>query len=309
MLWTRSDNLTVPVELDRACIYLLPATDEEANPAARAAFDMDGSPPEKILWNRVASLNEGARVFVGGKARDEAGQVRFASDESGEVLVILYDGNERSLISRTVKAGRHKNEYWNPATPYAIAFGIFAELILSLVYSMRPALGAASSMALAAAFMPLLPLLPPGIAFTGLYRRLWRKARAFRAFRDLVSLPLRHLGTEREAELPDGSRYGWQELEKPPALSDGASLPILPPGADPAAEEAWRCYGLLDDGGSPRPPRDPAAIWAAIPGDPAALALRYDAKARLLEVGAAAAFLTGIAANFVLAWLFLNSLR
>ncbi|OHE66847.1 MAG: hypothetical protein A2001_14225 [Treponema sp. GWC1_61_84] len=309
ILWARSDNLTVPVELDRAAIYLLPAADETDDGNERASFDMDGSPPEKIRWDRVASLSEGAKVFIGGKARDESGQVRFSSEGTEEILLILYDGNERSLISRTVKAGRQKNEYWNSSTAYAIVLGSFSELILALVYSKRPALGAASSAALAAAFIPLLPLLPPGLVMTGLYRRLWRKGRAFRTFRDLVRMPLRHLEGMRETKLPDGSRYGWRELGNALAPTEGEGVPVLPPGADPAAEEEWRCYGMIDDDGTIRAPRDPGAIWAAVPGDPAVLSGRYEVMARLLEIGAMAALLAGIAANSVLAWLFVRSFR
>lgn len=292
MLWVRSADLTVPVELADARIYLLPLAAEGA-PA--------DAPMERIYWNGLAALSEGASVYVGGRARLDGGRVRFRSD-AAPLLVILYDGPAEAVLERTVLAGRQRNEYWNPLTPFGLALGIFSELLFASFYAGRPAYAFTVLTALTAAAGPLLPLLPPGLALTVLYGRWWNLARQERAWRDLVALPLRHLPSGASARLPDGSLYVVVDTEAPPGGPGFAGLRLLAPPGAPPETDGWRCYGQAGpDGGLPVAPSDPTAIFAAVPGDPDRLSRRYSRRARLLEIGSALAALAGIVLNAALA--------
>jgi hypothetical protein len=326
-LWVRSDSLTVPIELSAAQIYLLPAA--EGAPDQRS-YDLDVGQPERIRWERVAALSEGAKVFIGGRARPEAGRVRFQSADDEPLLVILYDGDERSMLERTVRAGRHRNEYWNPATPYALALGVFCELIVGLSFSPRPAFRPAAAAAFTAAFGPLLTILPPGLLLTSLYRRFWRRARAFRAFRDLVLLPTRHLPNGRtEAILGNGERYGSVILKDGARRIAEAKLPVLPPGTEADEIGPWFCFGSL--GGAekdeeiegnnpgeqaltkeprlPEEPKDPAALFAAMPGDPIVLSQGFKIRARFLEIAASTALMAAVGINAALAYALIRLFR
>ena len=301
-LWIRSGSMTIPVELTGAKVFLLPM--EEKNRIGEAE-----SVPRTIKWDQVSELSEGARIFVGGTARLRDGRPRFESTKEDPLLVILYDGHERSLLMRAVSAGRQKNEYWNPVTPYSLALGIFSELLMALSFANRPAFSAAFSAALTAAFGPLIPFLPPGVLLTAFASGVWRRGRAYRALRDLIKLPLRHLpsGTG-ETVLPDGSRYGVRRLEEERFAACIDGIPKLPPEAEhTSARETWYCYGALPEGNREEvppvsEPDDPSAVFAAVPGDPERLSRQYSAQARLFELASAAAFTGGLIVNAALAY-------
>ncbi|GHV11437.1 hypothetical protein FACS189491_02660 [Spirochaetia bacterium] len=59
-LWIRSDDLTIPVALSGAQTYMLPMQE------GGGVFDPSEEAPERIRWDRVSTLTEGAKVFVGG---------------------------------------------------------------------------------------------------------------------------------------------------------------------------------------------------------------------------------------------------
>ncbi len=316
-LWVRSESLTVPVELSAARIYLLPAAEDGS-----VRYDQDSGQPERIRWDRVAALSEGAQVFVGGRAKPEAGRVRFQSTDEEPLLVILYDGDERSMLERTVRAGRDRNEYWNPATPYALALGVFAELLVALWYSPRPAFRPTAAAAFAAAFGPLLPILPPGLLLTSLYRRFWRHARANRAFRDLVLLPLRHLSDgATEIVLGDGERYGRVVLRDGKRRLAEAGIPVLPPGRPMRDASYWVCFGALGtaadrpdpalprEAALPTEPKDPAALFAAMNGEPLDLSRAFKLRARLLEIAASTALVAAVGINAVMAYAVIRFFR
>ncbi len=321
VLWVRNAGLTIPVELSGARVYLLPAAGpaDSADPEGKESAGPDEE-PRQIRWKQVAALSEGAKVFVGGRALKRNGRACFESLPEEPLLIILYDGSERSMLSRTVRAGRKKNEYWNMLTPYSLAAGVFSELVVAFSLASRPAFGAAFALALAAAFGPLLPLLPPGLGFTAVFRSLWRRGRACRATRDLVRLPLCHLiGEQNGTILPDGSRYGYLLMSEERRRADASHVPIVPSEAETEAYSnsgpkrlEWRCYGALageGDATTISEPQDPSAAFAAIPGDPELVAREYISQARLFEISAIAALLTGICVNAVLTFYLISYLR
>ncbi len=305
MLWVRNEGLTVPVRLEGAQIYLLPS----AGSGEEGYLESEGDAPERIRWDRLSTLTDGVRVYIGGKLCGEGGKRTFCSCRAAPLLVILYDGADRSLMFRTVRAGRHRNEYWNPATPFALAVGIAVQLVIAVGYLPRPAFRLAALAAFAAMFGPLLPYAPPGVLFTAVYRRLWRRARTLRAYRDLVRLPLCHLESGGGTGLlPDGSAYACRVYDELPAAEDPPLA--IPPGLGAAPGGNLRVYGTIGDGEEgthPRRPADPMGAYVLIPGDPAALARAYSRRAYLNEAAAVGVLFCGLAVNalFVALVLFL----
>jgi len=291
-LWVRNPELTLPVRLAGARIYVLPAAEGEPG---NEPFDLDGDAPVRVRWETLATISEGVRVFVGGRLGSTGGHPVFVSAQGEPLLVILFDGPDRSLLIRTVKAGRQRNEYWNPVTPYALALGIFSQLIMAGSYLGRPAFKLTVIVALIAVFGPLFPLMPPGVLFTALYRRLWRRARRCRAYRDLVRLPLNKAGCREESA---DAGYGYRVVPAALVMGMDPRPPLLPPDGCRRETNEWRWYGTRDPGlGYPREPDDPLAAYALVPGDPEALARSFSRAARWLEAGSLALFLAGIAVN------------
>lgn len=296
-LWIRNKELTIPVALNGAHTYMLPMP---GSMDFSASFDPGQEAPRRIRWSQVSSLTEGAKVFVGGSLQSIDGRWAFAAAREHPLLVIFYEGPDQSLAFRTIRAGRHRNEYWNPVTPYAIALGAFFQLFMAVSFLPRPAFQLTALTAFIAVFTPLFPLIPPGILLTTLYRRLWWQARIFRAYRDLARLPLRHLEPGREeGRLPSGERYGYRRCTTLPENIRESIPRIIPLEKD----GDWYIFGVLDDTGEgfPREPRDSLAsgyaVYGALPGNPEKLARGYNRTAYLLEFLSWIILLAGIGLN------------
>jgi hypothetical protein len=300
-LWIRGDTLTMPVTLSGAHTYVMPMGGSDGE-----SFEPGEEVPERIRWDRVSALNEGARVFVGGTLVKQDDRLGFVSTKKNPLLVIFYDGNDPSLTIRVIRAGRNKNEYWNFLTPYAFIAGTFSLLIMASTFLSRPAFRLTAITAFAALFIPLVPFLPPGLLFTVLYRLLWRKALVFRGYRDLARLPLTYM-VRNGCRLPDGQPYGMVYYD---VLPETHILRLIPETAG-RKKDGWYVFGAL---GSPQTepqampvePRDLFAIYGAIPGNPEVLVRRYTVYAYLLEVFSGVFFLAGMALNiFVIGTLIL----
>jgi hypothetical protein len=308
-LWIRGETLTIPVSLTGAHTYVLPLPKSGDIPAA---FDPAEEAPERIRWDRVAALTEGAKVFIGGLLLMRDNRLTFTSTRESPLLVIFYDGSDRSLTARVIRAGRHRNEYWNPVTPYALILGASCQLIIAVSFLSRPAFRLTVITAVAAAFTPLFPLVPPGIVCTLLYRRLWWRARIFRAYRDLAGLPLKYLFPDKnsipksysfpqviEGKLPGGERYALvyrseQPLEEIPAL--------IPEHTSTRKEQGWYICGgfpkaAAQDTIIPDEPEDVFATYGVLPGRPDVLARRFNIQAYFLEIIAWLVLLFGIGLN------------
>jgi hypothetical protein len=266
-------------------------------------FDPGEEVPERIRWNRVSALTEGAKVFVGGPLLPAENRGTFVSTKENPLLIIFYDGPDRSLTTRTIRAGRHKNEYWNPITPYAFILNAFFQIIVANSFLPRPAFRLTVLTACIAIFAPLFPLLPPGILLTVLYRRLWWRARIFRAYRDLARLPLKYLSPDKkEGYLPNGERYGALCYASLPPEAQERQLPLLIPEEHLRRGDQWYVFGTLPDQGScdlPRKPQDLFATFGALPGNPEVLARRYTMYAYLLEIVSWFFLLLGIGCNIL----------
>ena len=168
-LWVAGAGVSFVVDLSDSWVYVL---------AGRRGDDRI----ERLRWRDLRAIGPGSRAFAAGKAEFREGRIVMSRGS----LVVLHDGDDDSLVRRAVWAGRHDNEYWNPLTQVSLAVGVVAmSAIARLTLPGRiPALVLA--LTLTAAFSPVLPLLPPGVAGFFLYRRYWRRARYCRARRDVA---------------------------------------------------------------------------------------------------------------------------
>jgi hypothetical protein len=331
-LWVQGPDLTIPVALTGARIYTLPVMESRDG-------EEDFNPPEgslqRLRWDRVAALTGEARVFVGGPLVLREGRRIFAAAPGAPLQVIFYTGSDRSMAIHATWAGRRLNEYWNAATPYALALGALCLIAMAISFLPRPAFRLTAITAFTAAFIPLFPLVPPGFLFTIAYRRLWRQGRIFRVCRDLARLPLVYFpgssgGIEFSGLLPSGERYGARRCRE---LPEG--IPLLTPGIKKTRRESWYVFGALNGNGNgtgsagtaastgtmafagtmaeeppgpvkepagpgaklPREPEDSFAPFGAVPGNPGRLARRCTRNAYLLEILSWFLLLGGIGLN------------
>ena len=131
ILWIRGGDLAVPVFLENAETYLLPMQKDDGIPEV---FDPDYEAPERIRWERVCALTEGAKVFVGGLVSCRNGRWSFVSTKENPLIVIFYDGSDNSLSTRAIRAGRHRGEYWNAITPYSLAIGALCQILMAVAF-------------------------------------------------------------------------------------------------------------------------------------------------------------------------------
>ena len=204
-IWIKNENLTVKANLETANIYIIPGTGGIDNPFV---FDPD-EVPQKINWKRKSHLIRESKVFAGGSLAARDNRLVFSSEPNRPLFVIFYEGSEKDLSIRAVRAGRHNNEYFNFLTPYAFILGAFSQIIIAITNLPRPTHRKEFIAALIALFTPLLPWIPPGILFSIIYRRLWIQARMYRARRDLAKYPIPELVIDGNPENLV-RRYTWK---------------------------------------------------------------------------------------------------
>jgi len=295
-LWIRGDDLTVPVSLQNAETYLLPMQKGDGIPEI---VDPSDEAPEKIRWERVSALTEGARVYVGGLLVYRDGRWSFASTKEKPLMVIFYDGPDHSLTTRAIRAGRHRGEYWNTITPYALVIGALCQIITAVLFLSRPAFRVTVIVSLTALFVPLYPMIPPGLLFTVIYRRLAWRSRILRSYRDLARLPLRYLSPEGSGTLPNGERYGFTTCAELPPQAQEGKIPLLLPELTRAKEgDLWHIFGALRHGEElPVQPQDSFATFGILPGKPETIAKRCEITAYTMEVIAWLILFAGIGLN------------
>jgi hypothetical protein len=280
----------------------------QAGKAVHKNFDPGRETPRRIKWEHLTSLTEEARVFVGGALVVMDNRLTFASTREKPLMVIFYDGPDRSLAIRVIRAGRQGNEYWNALTPYALALGAFSQLIIIFTYIQRPVFQLSMITAFAAMLIPLFPWIPPGLVFTVIYRRLWWRGRVYRAYRDIVRLPLRYFsGTELRGVLPGGEEYAGVSCQTPGgelrAKIETGEIPLLIPEKEAGKNARWYVFGVPARANGdaapdlPALPGDVFAPYAATPGNPETLARIFNRRAYLLEIASWTLLLAGIILN------------
>ncbi|MCL2721602.1 MAG: hypothetical protein FWD47_09735 [Treponema sp.] len=181
-LWVRGDDLTIPVSLEKTKCFLLPMHEGEE--------ESEGEAPQQIRWNRVSTLSEGTKVFIGGQIRTEDNRLSFISSKEQPLMIIFYSCPDDELTGRIIRSARTRNEYWNSITPASLVIGALALISIAASFLGRPAFRLTVITSFVAVFIPILPVLPPGFLLTVLYRRLTWNARRLRVDWDLLHFDL-----------------------------------------------------------------------------------------------------------------------
>jgi hypothetical protein len=155
-LWVKGENLTIPVSLENTQSWLLPMQEEEGTPEV----------PERIRWNHISTLTEGAKVFVGGLLTNQDNRLSFVSSKERPLMVIFYDCPDNTLTDGIIRAARIRNEYWNSITPISLMLGAMSQVYIAVSFLDRPAFRLTVISALIAIFVPVLPWFPPGLLFS-----------------------------------------------------------------------------------------------------------------------------------------------
>lgn len=305
IIWVKNEELTIPVLVKKVGMYVLP---QEA-PLAYGGSSQEV--PRKIAWSDVRSITEGIRIFVGGPLVYKGGQAFFSSLPHKPLIVILYEGDDRHLIYKTIQAGRHHNEYYNRFTPFLLALGAFSQLFLAFLYMGKPGYQGMVYLNLLALVGPLYPFIPPGLFFTLLYRRLWKRARQYRAFRDLARLPLFHLDENRGGvTLYTGERYEIVPTNIAPLdlKKDRHCLWLEDPFVK--NKNQWYVCGVCSPSQGkaspsifslPGPSRDPLIPYMVLEANPFDLIKTYKTRAFVLEMEALLFLAGGVVINGMLA--------
>jgi len=304
-LWVKGSDLTMPVSLEKTQCWLLPAHEGEGVPEA----------PEPVHWNRISTLTEGAKVFIGGQTEIQDNRLNFVSLKEKPLVVIFYNCPDSVLTEGLIRAARTRNEYWNNLTSISLVIGALALVYIAASFLNRPAFHMTVIAALVAIFVPILPMFPPGLLLTVMYRRMTWHARRYRALRDLAKLPA--VGLPRGGDsciLSTGEKYGYIKLDVPAAETNNGTIPVLIPEAiNDVKVKQWYFFGVIkDDAGAdlplPKRSKDPFASFGLLPANPIQLARHYSIKAYSLETFAWLILFLGICINVVFIFLILSLL-
>jgi hypothetical protein len=299
-IWVKGDNFSAAAELKNVTVHVLPGNHDGVLP---------DEAPQRVAWRQISSLPAGTQILLAGSITRREGQIVFQSRPKNPLLLVIYDGERRSLLRRAIWSGRQRNEYWNQFTIISLITGMVALFLLSYAYLSNPGMRTPALIALTLGFSPLGALLPPGVVALFFYRRYWKRARTFRAERDLQRLPLRYFSPEQDlnqrriqGSLPDGERYimirgSEKDLEARFTDSDETFILSSPRGSD-SEFYAFGVAGREPD--SLDIPADPMAERVRIEGNPEKNARFCATRARLFEILSAFFFALDIAPNVVL---------
>jgi hypothetical protein len=298
ILWVKGNDLTMPVSLEKIKCFLLPKNEGGEIPEA----------PEQIRWNRVSTLTEGVKVFIGGRIKKQNNRLNFISTKENPLIVIFYNCPETELPGEIIRCARTHNDYWNSFTPASLVIGALALVYVAAAFLNRPAFRLTVISALIAAFVPILPIIPPGLLFTVLHRRMTWYSRKFRAYWDLARLPLRYLQPgEETADLSTGEKYGFVKLNSIP--SDKGEIPFLiPEGFMEKRKRELYFFGIIDPENIPARSKDMFVSYGILPANPALLTRRYAIKAYVMDVFAWIILFMGIFLNIIFIFLILSLL-
>jgi len=310
-IWINTGNFTVEVDLQSAKLYFLPSFSTKAQtlPVERLDEVIPDEQPALVSWDQVFSLPAGTQMFISGSLYSVEDRAVFRSQVKDPLLVVLYDGEQRTIVQRAIWGGRQRNEYWNQFTLVSLLTGSFCMLLLAYIFMRSTPSGLPPLFALSLAFFPISGLLPPGFILYYLYRFFWKRARLLRAQRDLLRLPLRYYkdseGMNRETiiTLPTGEAYLCTQdanlLIKGELKIRGGSIPSIERGKI----EEYLLFGAYKEKEDQRwveAPQDPMAELVLVMGNPAMLAESCSRRARLFENLSAVCGLSALALNLFL---------
>jgi len=301
ILWVKGEDLTIPVSLEKIKCFLLPKNEGNETPEA----------PEQIRWNRVSTLTEGVKVYIGGQIKMQNNRLNFISTKENPLIVIFYNCSETELTGEIIRCARTYNEYWNVFTPVSLTIGTLSLIYIAASFLNRPAFRITVIYALVAVFIPILPVIPPGLLFTALHSRMRWYSRKFRTYWELARLPLRYLKPgEDSAVLTTGETYGFVKLNSLPVNAGKEEAPFLiPEGFMEKVKNELFFFGITDlNGGLPAVSKDKFASYGILPANPALLTRRYAVKAYIADILAWLVLFLGILINIIFIFIILHFL-
>ena len=289
-IWINNGKVSVRAELAGKRVYLLPASRamEKEDRLEMNKVILPQDMPKRIKWESVYSLNQGAGVLLSGLVYIDNGTPVFRDSEDYPLLVIIYDGDKKSILRRSIWSGRQLNEYWNNITPMSLIAGSFSLFVMTFFSFRQYGPDATTMMLILLSFTPFILFFPPGIGLYFLFRRMWRSARYLRGERDLLRLP---------ARFPDFKNYPTcaEALEANPD-SKLRSCGVI--NDDDVISLCCRLYGSGKSGGFKSPEHFYEEL--VVPGDPEELAWKCKKRARKMEILAALFAGTGFLINALL---------
>jgi len=178
-LWVRGEDLTVPVSLEKTKCYMLPQNKGKVPEA-----------PIQIRWNTICTLTEGAKVFISGQLQMKDNRLSFCSSKENPLMVIFYNCPDDILPREIISGSRTRWDYWNAVTPISLAAGALSLIYIAASLLGRPAFHLTVITAIIAVFIPILPIMPPGLLLTALHQRFTLNATNLRANWDLAKFGL-----------------------------------------------------------------------------------------------------------------------
>jgi hypothetical protein len=321
-LWVRGAKLaaigspaSLSIDMRNVLLYSLPGDGEafvrERDDGGNESCDYVETEdiPERLSWKSLPALSERTKVFVFGRVYRRGGKNEFRGSRRDPVMILIYEGEEDSLLQRAIRQGRQANEYWNRVTPLSFLAGVMLMSAILLGLTARYNLPFVVIMASVIAFIPVSIFLPPGVFFFFLYRSMWKRARSYRARRDMVRLPSYAIpdGTA-QIRLPNGEAYARRWV---PRQGFEGGMPLRGEKERDGSERSvsgYTCFGAPEQGNPGRlaRPRDPFADYAAIPGVPEEVSASCTKKAHRYTLAAGcflalAATVNGLILFFVLA--------
>jgi len=279
----------VRADLSKVPVFILPGRiGQDSDPSAENS-------PAITRWKRLGSLPEGTEFFIYGQLSSESLVPIFRSVSRMPLLVIIHDTDRELFLSRAIRTGRQRNEYWNSISPFSFLSGVMLELLLILTLLQNSSGSLLLFVLVPLALLPGLILAPPGIFLYFLYRNYWRLGRKYREERDLLRLPLRY----PDNNLPDGGKYISQALEGFPEefIHDGDIRIRHVMAASDHTGHIWSYHAYQSS--------DPFAEHIYIRGNPELLAAESQHKAVFLEYLSLGFFFAGLAVNILMVELLL----
>lgn len=309
IIWLRNGDISISVDMTDAYVYML--APYSADPETRDFQALNDEMPQRVPWDKVFSLHEGASVFICGTLFVENGRGIFRPNDTEDLQVIIYDGPSDRFLRRAIWSGRQRNEYWNSFTPGSLAAGALAFLALSYFLLKFPLLRYHTIVSISFILVPILPFIPPGIVLFLFYRRFWKEAWFFRAERDMLLLSLRFFTnvtfSDKEKKIPcdNGETYLMREVSKEELLENKYNnieirrSPMVLRLLDKEPENYY-LFGVQQQGDQVfGTSKDPMVNRVALPGNPMELANECHKKARFYERLSLGIFLAGFLVNMV----------
>ncbi len=315
-IWIKGESITVEADLADVSLYFLPSQAIGGENDERTGEIIKRNIPVSAKWKRISSLPEGTQLFIGGSLAIEDGHGVFRSRPKEPLLVIVYDGDEESILKRAILCGREKNEYWNQFTLMSLITGFFSLLLYSYVLYQNPLLRFELLLSIIVSLLPIAIFMPPGVALYFLYRILWKNSRILRSERDMLMLPLRWFteksipeeSTHQTVSLPDGSAYIMAKrryIESRGILVDEdrdlfESRIMKSKRGETDDSYVFGDYSESDGKLAIVEPRDPMADCVEVVGNPEALASRSNKQAFWFAISSMFFIFLDVSLNFVI---------